>query len=67
MTTAEALQVRIEAIEAEIRAVEARLPAHSVKPPLMIQLFALEDEREALLKQLSASRELSAEPPGGAS
>lgn len=54
MTTAEKLKARIEAIDEEIRAVEARLPAHSVKPPLMIQLFALEDEREALIKQLAA-------------
>lgn len=52
MTTADKLKARIEAIDAEIRAVEERLPAHSVKPPLMIQLFALEDEREALCQQL---------------
>ena len=52
MTTADELRDRILAIGEEIQAVEARLPAHSVKPPLMIQLFALEDEREALLKKL---------------
>ena len=47
------LQARIAAIEAEIRAVEARLPAHSVKPPIMTELFALEEERERLLEQLA--------------
>ena len=52
MTSVEDLKTRIAAIEAEIRAVEERLPAHSVKPPIMLELFALEEAREALLKQL---------------
>ena len=59
MTTAEELQARIAAIDAEILEVEARLPAHSVKPPLMIQLFALEEEREALRKQLDRKQHRS--------
>jgi seryl-tRNA synthetase len=28
------------------------MPAHSVKPPIMRQLFELEDERDALVKQI---------------
>jgi hypothetical protein len=53
MSTAAELRRRIKVIEAQIRAVEARLPAHSVKPPLMLELFALEEARETLLKQLA--------------
>lgn len=52
MTTVDELKKRIRTIDDELREVEARLPAHSVKPPLMIRLFALEDEREALLQRL---------------
>ena len=29
-----------------------RLPAHSVKPPVMMDLLALEDEYDELLKQI---------------
>ncbi|MDJ0780503.1 MAG: hypothetical protein QNJ22_00960 [Desulfosarcinaceae bacterium] len=52
MVTAEALRMRISDIDAQIRAVEERLPAHSVKPPIMLELFALEEARERLLQQL---------------
>lgn len=54
MTTVDELKERIKIIDEAIREVEARLPAHSVKPPLMIQLFALEDERETLVQRLRA-------------
>lgn len=60
MTTADKLKARIEAIDHEIRAVEEQLPAHSVKPPFMIQLFALEEEREILCKQLDRYQKRSA-------
>jgi len=46
------LQQRLRAIEAEIEEVKKRLPAHSVKPPLMMELLALEDERDALKEKL---------------
>ncbi len=47
------LEARIEALDAKIEEVNRRLPAHSVKPPMMMELFALEDERDSILKALS--------------
>jgi hypothetical protein len=43
---------RLKQIDIEIKEAKRRLPAHSVKPVLMIALFELEDERDAILKQL---------------
>ena len=34
--------------------VEDRLPAHGIKPPIMTELFELEDAREVILRQLEA-------------
>ena len=53
MPTITALQKRLRELEAEIKETQRRLPAHSVKPPVMMDLLALEDEYEALLKQLT--------------
>lgn len=54
MDTAEikALKQRLVALEAAVAETERRLPAHSVKPPVMHDLLALEDERDAILRQL---------------
>ena len=57
MTPAEEVRARIAAIDQKIRDAEARLPAHSVKPPIMQELFALEEARETLVRRL---RELAA-------
>ncbi|MBU1568558.1 MAG: hypothetical protein KJ630_23390 [Proteobacteria bacterium] len=46
------IQIRLRELEEEIAETIRRLPAHSVKPPVMIDLFALEDERDMLLKKL---------------
>ncbi len=46
------LKDRLKMVEEEIAETLRRLPAHSVKPPVMIDLLALEDERELLLKKL---------------
>ena len=43
---------RIKELEILIRETKARLPAHSVKPPVMMDLLAYEDEYDALLKKL---------------
>jgi hypothetical protein len=43
---------RLKKLEAEIAETMRRLPAHSVKPPVMIDLLELEDERDLLLKKL---------------
>ena len=54
MTTSErqTLQRKLREIEAAIAETEKRLPAHSVKPPVMHDLLALEDERDSLLRLL---------------
>ena len=48
----QALEKKLKEIDKKIEDVENRLPAHSVKPPIMTELFELEDEREAVLKQI---------------
>lgn len=48
----EQLQNRLLELEEEIAETIRRLPAHSVKPPVMIDLLALEDERDILLRKL---------------
>jgi uncharacterized protein YqcC (DUF446 family) len=42
----------LEAIDKQILETEKHLPAHSVKPPIMQEIFELEDQREAILAQL---------------
>lgn len=46
------LEKRLAELEADIAETEARLPAHSVKPPVMHDLFALEDEHQSLFAEL---------------
>jgi len=46
------LEAKLKELDEEIAEVNKRMPAHSVKPPIMIQLFALEDERDEILNQL---------------
>jgi hypothetical protein len=46
------LKKRLIELEGEIAETMRRLPAHSVKPPVMMDLLALEDERDLLLKKL---------------
>ena len=47
-----ALKMRLKKLDEKIEAVENQLPAHSVKPSIMSQLFELEDERDAVFKEL---------------
>jgi hypothetical protein len=54
------LKMRLTALDEKIRAVENQLPAHSVKPPIMTQLFELEDERDAVFKELERLKDLCA-------
>ena len=60
MNQKQKLKNRLIELEREIRETEKRLPAHSVKPQIMTELFELEDEYGAVLAQLSA---LKAEQP----
>lgn len=48
-----AIELRLQRLDEQIEEVIKRLPAHSVKPPIMMELLKLEDERDALLKALS--------------
>lgn len=50
----EKMRNRLADLEVLIAETEKRLPAHSAKPPVMIDLFVLEDERDTLLKKLAA-------------
>lgn len=56
----EELEKRLGTLDERIKDVEDRLPAHGIKPPIMTELFELEDEREAVLKQIEALK--GAEP-----
>ncbi|MBW2436565.1 MAG: hypothetical protein PVF86_00445 [Desulfobacterales bacterium] len=48
----EDLEKKLKELDEKIAEVNKRMPAHSVKPPIMRQLFELEDERDALVKQI---------------
>ena len=50
------MENRLKELEAAIKETEARRPAHSVKPPVMMDLLALEDEYETLMQQIRAHR-----------
>ena len=54
MDRKQALEEKLTELEIKIRQTEKRLPAHSVKPQIMTELFALEDEYEAVSSQLKA-------------
>jgi hypothetical protein len=55
------LKMRLKELDEKIKAVEKQLPAHSIKPPIMTQLFQLEDERDAVFKELARLKQASAE------
>ena len=52
MNRLDTLKKRLRELDDEIAATKKRLPAHSVKPPVMMDLLALEDEYDTLLKQI---------------
>ena len=51
------LEDKLKALDEKIAEVNKRMPAHSVKPPIMTELFALEDERDEVLKQLEVLKQ----------
>ncbi len=62
MTTAKdikSLKNELHLLEERIKEVEKRLPAHSVKPPIMVELLELEDERDKILSKLLALKQQS--------
>ena len=48
----EELKNRMHQLETQLEDAQKRLPAHSVKPPIMQQIFALEDEIEQLRRSI---------------
>jgi hypothetical protein len=44
------IENELKRLEDEIGEVKRRLPAHSVKPPIMMELLELEDRRDGLVK-----------------
>jgi hypothetical protein len=51
------LKKRLSELEEEIEETKRRLPAHSVKPPVMMDLLALEDEYDDVLEQIRKAKE----------
>ena len=58
------LEDRLKALDEKIAEVNKRMPAHSVKPPIMTELFALEDERDAVAEQILLLRKRKGEKVG---
>ena len=46
------IENELKLLEEKIGEVKRRLPAHSVKPPIMMELLELEDRRDVLLRIL---------------
>jgi len=52
-TEKEKIKLKLQELEEAIAETRKRLPAHSVKPPVMMDLLDLEDQRDELLAKLS--------------
>lgn len=61
MTSLEILKDRLRTLEAKIEDAKRQLPAHSIKPPVMITLLDLEDERDAIMEQIDSIRKRQGE------
>jgi hypothetical protein len=48
------LKERLLQLEKQITETKKRLPAHSVKPPVMMDLLEFEDEYELILGEITA-------------
>ena len=46
------LEQQLRALDAAITETRKRLPAHSIKPPVMMDLLNLEDQYDDLIKQI---------------
>ena len=55
--SAKDLKKRLAELDEEIKETKRRLPAHSVKPPVMMDLLALEDEYDDIMRQIQGLRE----------
>ena len=52
MKTIDRLRQRLRELDEEIAETKRGLPAHSIKPPMMMDLLALEDEYDSIMKQI---------------
>ena len=57
MKTLEDLKKRLAELDEAIQETKRRMPAHSVKPPVMMDLLILEDEYDEVLQQINAIKE----------
>jgi hypothetical protein len=62
MASLSEMEKRLEELAEAIKENERRLPAHSVKPPVMMDLLALEDEYDILLRQIRELKEGTRSP-----
>ena len=62
MVNIESLMQRLGQLDKEIAETKKRLPAHSVKPPVMMDLLALEDEYDDVLKQIEQLKKQDEKP-----
>ena len=56
MNTLKNLLNQLNDLEKDLRELKDRLPAHSIKPGMMSELMALEDERDAILSQIQSMK-----------
>lgn len=56
MDSLEILEDRLKKIEKKIEEAKLHLPAHSIKPPVMMTLLDLEDARDAIIGQINSIR-----------
>ena len=54
MSTLEILEEKLKLLEKKIKEAKLQLPAHSIKPPLMMEVLALEDERDAVQFEINS-------------
>ncbi|MDA3895771.1 MAG: hypothetical protein PF482_06465 [Desulfobacteraceae bacterium] len=52
MDTLATLEKRLQELDKEIRETKKRLPAHSTKPPVMMDLLALEDKYDMVMEKI---------------
>lgn len=53
MKTLRELEKRLLELDEEIKETKRRLPAHSVKPPVMMDLLELEDEYDDVIARIN--------------
>jgi len=60
MDSLEILEDRFKKLEKKIEEAKQHLPAHSIKPPVMMTLLDLENERDAIMEQINTIRKKNA-------